>query len=78
MPQNLQPEKRSLDASQQGGYEVGGAEDVEAAADDAAGDAVEDRQNPGGLWLVDGEMGRYGPELALGDEDFVGVGDGHF
>lgn len=54
--------------------EVGGTEDVEAAGEDGAGNAVERGENPGYLWAVDGQMRGGGAVLALLDEDFVRVG----
>lgn len=62
--------------SEQGGSEVGGCEDIEAAGEQGGGDAVEAGQVPGDLGLVDGEVGRDGTEAALGGEDGVGVGGG--
>lgn len=59
--------------------QVGGAEDVETAAEHGAGDAVEDRQVPGDLWFVDGEVGGDGAVEALAGEDgglLRGFGDG--
>lgn len=54
-------EDRRLDVpAEDRGDEVQGAVDVEAAAEDAAGDAVEGRAVPGDLGLVDGEVGGYG------------------
>ena len=57
--------------AEQRGDEVGGAEDVEAAGESGARDAVHDGQDPWDLGLVDGEVGGVGPVLALGDEDGV-------
>ncbi len=54
--------------------QVGGAEDVEAAAERRAGDAVERGSVPGYLRFVDGEVRGYGPVEALLHEDFVRVG----
>lgn len=54
--------------------EVGGAEDVEAAAEDAARDAVERRSVPGYLRAVDGEVRGDGAVAALGGEDLLRVG----
>ena len=55
--------------SEQRRREVGGAENVEAPAENGAGDAVEDAEVPGALGLVDGEVGGDGPVEALGGED---------
>lgn len=54
--------------------QVGGAEDVETAAEDGAGDAVEPGGVPGYLRAVDREVRGYGPVATLGDEDLLGVG----
>lgn len=54
--------------------QVGGAEDVEAPAEDRARDPVQRRAVPGYLRLVDGEVRGDGPVQALLDEDVVGVG----
>lgn len=59
--------------AQQGGHEVGGAEEVEPARERAAGDAVQRRGVPGHLGLVDGEVRGDGAVQALGGEDGVGV-----
>jgi hypothetical protein len=53
--------------------EVGGAEDVHAAGERGARDTVQTREVPGDLWAVDGEMGRGGTVLALGNEDLIGI-----
>lgn len=60
--------------SQQRGGQVGGTEDVEAAGEDAAGDAVEGGCVPGDLGLVDRQVRGDGTVEALGGEDGVGVG----
>lgn len=52
--------------------EVRGAEDVEAAAKDGAGDAVKAAEVPGYLGLVDGEVRGDGAVEALVGEDLVG------
>ena len=52
------------------------AEDVEAAAEHAARDAVQDRRNPGDLRLVDAEVRGHGAVEALVLEDLVGFGGG--
>ena len=57
--------------AQQWRNQVRGAEYVDAAREDAAGDAVEGGSVPGDLGLVDGEVGGDGPVAALGDEDGV-------
>ncbi len=54
--------------------EVEGAEDVEGAAEGAAGDAVEAGEVPGDLGIVDGEMGGDGAVEALAGEDLVVFG----
>lgn len=73
-------EDGGFDVPAQGrGDQVEGTVDVEAAGEDAAGDAVEGGAVPGDLGLVDGEMGGYGAVEALVGEDVVaGVffGDG--
>lgn len=51
--------------SEQRSGEVRGAEDVETAAEDGAGDSVEDGAVPGDLGTVDREMGGYGAVEAL-------------
>ncbi len=56
--------------------EVGGAEEVEAAAQHGAGDAVQGREGPAHLGPVDAQVGRHGAMEALGGEDGVGVGFG--
>ena len=53
--------------------QVRGAEDVEAAAEGRAGDAVQRRAVPGYLRLVDREVRRDGAVEALLDEDGVCV-----
>ena len=53
--------------------QVGEAKDVETAREDGARDAVQRRQVPRDLWLVDGEVGRDGTVETLFDEDFVAV-----
>lgn len=61
-----------LDVPAEGGRDqVEGAIEVEAAAEDAAGDAVERGAVPGDLGLVDAEMGGYGAVEALVGEDIV-------
>lgn len=55
---------------------IGGAKGVHGACENDAGNAVGAGQVPGQLGLVDGEMGGDGTELALGDEDVVGLGGG--
>ena len=57
--------------AQQRRNQVRGAENVEAAREDAAGDAVEAGRVPGYLGLVDGEVRGDGAVAALGDEDGV-------
>ncbi|KAL9089668.1 MAG: hypothetical protein Q9165_005700 [Trypethelium subeluteriae] len=56
--------------------EVRGAEDVQAAREHRAGDAVQDRRDPGDLRLVDAEVRRDGPFQPLLLEDGVGGGRG--
>ena len=56
--------------------EVGGAEDVEAAAQDGARDTVQGGEDPGYLGAVDAEMGGDRAVEALGSENRVGVGFG--
>lgn len=61
------------------GDEVRGAEEVEGAAEDAAGDAVHDRRDPRYLPLVDAQVRRDGAVEALLGEDFgvlAAFGDG--
>ena len=60
--------------SEQRREEVRGAEDVEAAAEDGACDAVQPGRVPGYLRAVDAEVRGYGTFQALGGEDAVGVG----
>lgn len=60
--------------AQQRGDEVCGAEEVEAAGEGAAGDAVRDGGVPGHLRLVDGQVRGDGPVQALRGEDGVCVG----
>lgn len=60
------------------GGEVGKAKEVERHGDSEAGDAVERGQDPGYLWLVDGEVGRGGTEFALCDQDLGAIVDGDF
>lgn len=54
--------------------QIGTAEDIESAGEDRAGNAVRDRGVPCDLGLVDGKVGRVRAELALLDEDLVGIG----
>lgn len=58
------------------GDKIGGAEDIKAAAQDRAGDAIQSGENPGHLGAVDAEMGGDGSVKALGYEDRAGVGLG--
>lgn len=58
------------------GDQICRAEDIEAAAKDGAGDAVQRRERPAQLWAIDSEMGGYGSVEALGGEDGVCVGCG--
>ncbi|KAL8754831.1 MAG: hypothetical protein Q9184_004994, partial [Pyrenodesmia sp. 2 TL-2023] len=61
---------------QSGGFDVPAEErrdQVEAAGKDGAGDAVEGREQPGDLGLVDGQMRGYGAGEALLVEDFIAV-----
>lgn len=60
--------------SQQRGDQVCRGEDVDAAREHTAGDAVEGGPVPGYLGFVDGQVGRNGAVQALGGEDGVGVG----
>ena len=60
--------------SEQGRDQVAEAEDVKGSREDGARDAVEDREVPGYLGLVDGEVRGDGAVEALGFEDFVGFG----
>lgn len=46
--------------AEEGRDQVGEAEEVEAAREDGAGDAVEAGQQPGNLRLVDGQVRGYG------------------
>jgi len=55
--------------------EVCCAEDVEHAAQRAAGDAVHDRAVPGDLWAVDAQVWGDGAVEALLGEDLVAVGE---
>ena len=59
--------------AKQRGHHVGGAEDVEAAGEDGARDAVHDGCVPCYLGLVDGEVWGDGAVEALFDEDGVAV-----
>lgn len=56
-----------------GGDEVGEAEEVEGAGEEGTGDAVEGREDPGNLGLVDCEVGGHGAVEALAGEDLVGL-----
>lgn len=60
--------------AEQGRDEVGGAEDVEAAGEDGAGNAVQPGQEPGYLRTVDLQVGGDGAVEALRGEDRVRVG----
>lgn len=55
--------------SKQRRRKVGGAEDVEPPAEQAAGDAVESAKVPGDLGAVDGEVGGDGATEALGGKE---------
>jgi len=55
--------------TEQRGDEIGGAEDVEDAANHRAGDAVGDGEGPCHLGFVDREMRGDGPVAALGYQD---------
>ena len=56
------------------GDEVCQREDVQAAGQGGAGDAVERGRVPGYLWAVDGEVGGHGAVETLFGEDVVVVG----
>lgn len=65
--------------AQQGSDEVGGAKDVQAAGEDAAGDTRPDGAGEEGLaGVVDLQMRCYGSAAALGGEEGLGIGLGEF